>query len=94
MGILSTESSESSSSGLEAKSSEGESSLSELLSDTEPASEPGVPKPKPKTCHGHPRKPCIIIWRGTCTTWRQCTLCSKQFARQIESNCHTVEDHD
>ena len=50
MGIISTESSESSS-GSKSKSSEGESSLSELLLDTEPASEPEVPKPKPKTHH-------------------------------------------
>ena len=60
MGILSSESSESSSSGSESESSEGESSSSELLWYTEPASEPVVPKPKPKIHHGHPRKPHII----------------------------------
>ena len=49
MGMLSTESSESSS-GLESESSECESSSSELLLDTEPASEPEFQKPKPKTC--------------------------------------------
>ena len=27
-------------------------------------------------------------------TCRQCTLCRKQFARQLELNRHTVEDHD
>ena len=27
-------------------------------------------------------------------TWRQCTLCRKQIARQLELNRHTVEDHD
>ena len=56
MGILSTDSS---SSGPE--SSEGESSSS--LLDTEPASEPELPKPKPTkptTWRGHPRKPCVI----------------------------------
>ena len=88
MGILSTESSESSSSGSESKSSECEPSLSELLLDTRPASEPEVQKPKPKTHHGCLRKPRIIkekvykIQRGQCTTWRQCTQCRKQFARQ------------
>ena len=90
MGILSTEPSESSSSsGSESESSEHEPSSSELLSDTEPASEPEVQKHKPKTHPGHPRKPHIIkekvykIWRGWHMTWRWCTQCRKQFARQL-----------
>ena len=104
MGILSTESSESSSSESESESSEGESSSSELLSYTEPESEepalPKVPNPKSQTCCGCPRKPHIIkekvykIQRGTGMTLRQCTLCRKQFAKQIQLNHHIVEDHD
>ena len=72
LGLVETESSKSSSSGLE---SDGELSSSNVL-DTEPASEPEVPKPKPKHCHVHPRNPHIIkekvhkIQRGWCTTWR------------------------
>ena len=101
MGLLSTESL---SSGSDSESSEVESSLSELLLDTVPASEepelPEVPESKPKPWCGNPRKPCIAkdkvykIQRGTCMTWRQCTLCRKQFAKQIELNHHTEEDHD
>ena len=96
MGLVETESSKSSSSGLEP---DGESSSSDVL-DTEPASEPEVPKPKPKHHCGHPRKPHIIkekvykIWRGQYMTWRWCTLCRKQFVRWLELNRHTVEDHD
>ena len=76
---------------------------SSSLLDTEPASESELPKPKPTkptTHHGCPTKPHIIkekvykIRRGRCMTWRRCTLCRKQFARQLELNHHSVDDHN
>ena len=93
MGLVVTESSQSSSSS----ESEPEPELSSF-DGQQPASEPEVPKPKPKH-HGHPRKPRIIkekvykICRGTRMTWRRRTLCGKQFPKQRDLNCHTVEDH-
>ena len=56
MGLVGTELSKSSSSGLEP---DCEPSSPDVL-DTEPASEPEVSKPKPKCCRDCPRKPCII----------------------------------
>ena len=93
MGLIATKSSQSSSS-----ESEPEPELSSS-DGQQPTSEPEVPKPKPKH-RGSPRKPHIIkekvykIHRGTHMTWRWCTLCGKQFPKQRDLNCHTVEDHE